>query len=335
MSSDGTLLFTRREVAELLGIEECIAAVERAFRLYGEGKTQTPGILGVHALNGGFHIKAGIMDLDRSYFVAKTNANFPNNRDIGLPTIQGVIVVCDAVDGRLLAVMDSIEITIIRTGAATAVAAKYLARKDAKTALICGCGSQGRISLEAIMKVRKLEKVFAYDIDAERAQSFAETLSSEFNIEVTAVIDLAEASLASDICVTCTTAREYFLRREHISLGTFIAAVGADSEEKQELEPALLAKSKIVADILEQSATIGELHHAIKAGLVRRGDVHAELGEIVAGKKPGRTNEDEIIVFDSTGMALQDVVSAAIVYERGLKVSGFKTRVNFNDQPQH
>lgn len=334
MESDGTLLLTRRNVAELLGIEECIAAVERAFRLHGEGKTQTPGILGVHAANGGFQIKAGIMDLDRSYFVAKTNANFPDNREIGLPTIQGVIVVCDAADGRLLAVMDSIEITIIRTGAATAVAAKYLARKNAETALICGCGSQGRISLEAIMTVRKLEKVLVSDIDTERAQRFAENLSDEFGIEITAVDDLAEASRTSDICVTCTTARDYFLRREHISPGTFIAAVGADSEEKQELEPALLSASTIVTDISDQSAAIGELHHALKAGCVSRGDVHAELGEIVAGKRPGRASEDEIIVFDSTGMALQDVAAAAIVYERSLTTAGFGTRVNFNDQTQ-
>lgn len=330
MKSEGTLLLTRRNVAELLGIEECIVAVERAFGLYGEGKTQPPGILGVHAADGGFHIKAGIMNLERSYFVAKTNANFPNNRKIGLPTIQGIIVVCDAVNGKLLALMDSIEITIIRTGAATAVAAKYLARENAKTALICGCGSQGRISLEAIMKVRKLEKIYAYDIDAAQAQHFAQNLSGEFEIEITAVDDLAKAARASDICVTCTTARKYFLRREHLSPGTFVASVGADSEEKQELEPAILSESKIVADILEQSATIGELHHALKDGCVSRDDVHAELGEIVAGNKSGRTNEDEIIVFDSTGMALQDVVSAAIVYERALE-AGLETRINFND----
>ncbi len=150
-------------------------------------------------------------------------------------------------------------------------------------------------------------------------------------IEITAVDDLAKAARASDICVTCTTAREYFLRREHISPGTFIAAVGADSEEKQELEPALLSSSKIVTDISDQSATIGELHHALKDGWVSPGDVYAELGEIVAGNKPGRSSEDEIIVFDSTGMALQDVVSAAIVYERAMETPGFDTRIDLND----
>ena len=330
-NSNDTLLVTRSEVATLLRIEECIEAVERAFRLHGEAKTGAPGILGIHASDGGFHIKAGIMDLGRSYFVAKTNANFPNNRTAGLPTIQGVIIVCDATNGRLLAVMDSIEITIIRTGAATAVATKYLAKENARSALICGCGTQGRISLEAIMKVRQLEKVSVYDIDQRETQTFIETMSGKFDIDLAVVDDLATAARESDICITCTTSRDYFLSHDYITPGTFIAAVGADSEDKQELEPTLLSMSKVVVDILEQSATIGELHHAIESGCSSRADVHAELGEVVAGIKPGRTNNDEIIVFDSTGMALQDVVAAAIVYERALEAGTFRTRLKFNE----
>lgn len=130
MREDQTLLITGSEAAELLNIEDCISAVEEAFKLYAQGKTAPPGILGVHARDGGFHIKAGIMNFGaRNYFAAKINANFQQNRDTGLPTIQGVIVLCDGDDGRILALMDSIKITIIRTGAATAVAAKYLARK--------------------------------------------------------------------------------------------------------------------------------------------------------------------------------------------------------------
>lgn len=319
MKTNGTLILTRQDVVELLSIEECIAAVENAFKMHGEGKTQPPGILGVHAEEGGFHIKAGIMNLDRPYFVAKANANFPQNPKVGLPTIQGIIIVCDATNGRLLAVMDSIEITIIRTGAATGVAAKYLARADAKTATICGCGNQGRISLLALLKVRTLEKVFAYDVDSNQALKFAQDLSKEFGIDITAVEDLASAARQSDIVVTCTPSKKYFLKREDISKGAFIAAVGADSEEKQELEPALLKENKIVADILEQCATIGELHHALEEGVVTREYVHAELSEVIAGKKHGRTSEDEIIIFDSTGMALQDVAAAVIVYEKALQ----------------
>src|SRR5215212_1571794 len=160
MKPDGTLLLKRSEIASLLGIEECIAAVEQAFKLYAEGRTAPPGMLGIHARDGGFHIKAGLLELGRSYFAAKVNANFPQNtKRFGLPLIQGIIALCDAENGYPLALMDSMEITIIRTGAATAVAAKYLARSDSKVATIAGCGNQGRISLQALSRVLPIEKV--------------------------------------------------------------------------------------------------------------------------------------------------------------------------------
>jgi len=330
MTPEGTLLLKRQEVAALLGVEECMAAVEEVFKLYAEGKTAAPGVLGLHARAGGFHIKAALLDLDqKTYFAAKTNANFPRNAErFGLPMIQGVIVLCDGESGYPLALLDSTEITVIRTGAATAVAAKYLARPDAGVATICGCGNQGRISLRALAKVRPLKRAFAYDRDGAQAERFAAELSGELGIDVQAVPDLARAVRRSDICVTCTPSRRFFLNREDVRPGTFIAAVGADSPEKQELEPALLRGNKIVVDILEQCASIGELHHAIEAGLVKREDVCAELGDVIAGRKAGRTSAEEVIIFDSTGTALQDVVAAAIVYERAVS-AGAGVRLDF------
>ena len=317
MKPEGTLLLTRQEVATLLGVEECMAAVEHAFKLFAEGKVTPPGILGIHARDGGFHIKAGLLELGKPYFAAKANANFPHNTSrFGLPLIQGIIVLCDAENGYPLALMDSMEITIIRTGAATGVAAKHLARHDARVATICGCGNQGRISLRALAAVRPLTRAYAFDIDESHARRFALDLGEELGIEVRAVNELAEAVAESDICVTCTPSKQPFLNREYVSPGTFIAAVGADNEGKQELDPALFASNKIVVDLLEQCATIGDLHHALEEGAITRDQVHAELGEVIAGKKTGRTGEDEIIVFDSTGTALQDVAAAAIVYEK-------------------
>ncbi|MFY9572974.1 MAG: ornithine cyclodeaminase family protein [Blastocatellia bacterium] len=319
MKPDGTLLLKRDEISAVLTIEECMEAVEQAFKLYAEGKTTTPGVLGIPARDGGFHIKAGMLELGRTYFACKTNANFPQNmKRFGLPLIQGVIVLCDGESGYPLALMDSIEITIIRTGAATGVAAKYLARTDARVATICGCGNQGRISLKAIAKVRDLSRAYAWDIDQNQARPFADELSRELNVEVAPVDDLAAAVGESDICVTCTPSKEYFLKREYVSSGTFIAAVGADSEDKQELDPVLIGSNTVVVDLLEQCTIIGELHHALKQGLLTKQDVHAELGEIVTGKKAGRISEEEIIIFDSTGTALQDVAAAAIVYERAV-----------------
>jgi alanine dehydrogenase len=329
MKPEGTLLLTRSEVAALFSIEECIAAVEEVFRLQGEGKTAPPGVLGIKSRDGGFHIKAGLLDLSRPYFVAKANANFPENmKRFGLPLIQGIIVLCDGENGYPLALMDSTEITILRTGAATAVAAKYLARRDAKVATICGCGNQGKVSLRAIMKVRPLERVYAFDYVAAQAGRFASELSAELGIEVTVADELSKAVRQSDVCVTCTPSRQYFLRRESVAPGTFVAGVGADNEHKQELDPSLMQKSKIVVDLLEQCALIGDLHHAIAQGFVTREDVHAELGEVVAGRKQGRTSDEEIIVFDSTGMALQDVIAAATVYERAVS-AGHATTMNF------
>ena len=331
MNPKDTVLLTRSNVAQLLSIEECIVAVEQAFKLYGSGAAQAPGVLGIHAKDGGFHIKAGILNLSKNYFVAKINANFPgNNIKFGLPTIQGAIAVFDAEIGRLLALMDSIEITIIRTGAATAVAAKWLAKEKAKIVTVCGSGNQGKISLRAVMKVRQLEKIFVFDIDEKKAQQFANDLSEELEISIQPVNELKKAVMQSDICITCTPSKKYFLLREYISPGTFIAAVGADSEDKQELEPSLLISGKLVTDITAQSATIGELHHAIKLELATVDTIHAELGQIITGQKAGRESDKEIIIFDSTGTALQDVAAAAIVYEKAL-INKIGTSMNFSD----
>jgi len=329
------LLLTRKDVVDLLTIEECIAGVEQSFRLHGEGKALPPGILGIHVQNGGFHIKAGVLKYSRPYFVTKINANFPDNpKRNGLPMIQGIIAVSDAADGTLLALIDSIDITIIRTGAATAVATKYLASANAGAVTICGCGNQGRISLQALMRVRKLKTVYAFDTD----EALAHGLSTEFSHQVKVVpikkAELGQVILRSAIVITCTPSRQPFVAAEDISPGTFIAAVGADSEEKQELFSDVLVGSKVVTDVTQQSATIGELHHAIRENKLTVAAVHAELGAIIAGEKPGRECEHEIIVFDSTGMALQDAAAASIVYEKAL-ARGIGTTFSFDESPKN
>src|ERR1044071_6351259 len=160
------LFLSRADVASLLGLDDCIAAVERAFSMLGRGELPPPAIAGVHAAGGAFHIKAAIAG---GRFAAKINANFFD----AVPRIKGVVMLADTRDGTPLAIMDSIEITILRTGAATAVAAKFLARRSARTALICGCGLQGRIQARARARVRPIERVFALDADRARAEAFA------------------------------------------------------------------------------------------------------------------------------------------------------------------
>ena len=322
------LLLTSREIRKLLNLDDCIGAVEDAFRLYGEGKASPPEVLSMHTGDGGFHIKAGSLQLRRSYFAAKVNGNFPNNGiRFGQPTIQGLIVLCDSGNGTPLAVMDSGEITALRTGAATAVAARYLARWDSQVVTICGCGNQGRVQLKAISRVCQLRTVFAYDNNQEQAVRFADELASELRISVKVTHNLADAVRQSDICVTCTPSRQPLLGRDDVRAGTFIAAVGADNPEKHELDTSLMVNNKIVCDVAEQCAVMGDLHHALVAGVVARTDVHAELSEIVARKKPGRESDKEIIIFDSTGMALQDVAAAAFLYEKAER-EGAGTRLD-------
>jgi alanine dehydrogenase len=320
MPPDTTLLLSRADVSALLTMDECIAAVEQAFALAAQGKMLAPGVLGIPSTDGGFHIKAAGLQLSRLYFAAKVNANFPRNAELrGLPTIQGVIVLCDGESGTPLAILDSIEITAVRTAAATAVAAKYLARRVADVVTVCGCGNQGRRQLLALSRVLKIGSVNAFDSDAERARRFADDVSDELRIRIHYIDDPESAFQESDVIVTCTPSRVAFVRRVDIRPGTFIAAVGADSHDKQELDPDVFPGSKVVVDHLEQCATIGDLHHALASGAMKRSDVHAELSDVVSGARAGRTRDDEITIFDSTGTAIQDVAAAAAVYEKALR----------------
>jgi alanine dehydrogenase len=325
--AEHTLLLSRSDVERLLNIRDCIDAVESVFRLLGEGKVPAPGILSVKASRGGLHVKAGLLPGEKSYIVAKLNTNFPGNRtQPGLPTIQGLVALFDADHGRLLAVLDSIELTIRRTAAASAVAAKYLARADSTVATLCGCGQQAATQLRALSTVRPLRKIYVYDLDLAAAQNFTSSLKDEFEIQP--VTDLGSAIQKSDLCITCTTATKFFVRKEDVSPGTFIAAVGADDSHKQEIDPALMASAKVVADSVDQCCAIGDTHHAIAAGLMRKENVYAELSEVVAGKKPGRTNEAEVTVFDSTGIAPEDAVAAVAVFERAWE-RGLGSRLDF------
>lgn len=308
------LLLDRGDVERLLTPAACIAAVEDAFKALALGQVPTPGILGMHGEGGGFHVKAGFLAADRPYFAAKINANFPGNASRGLPTIQGAVLLFDASDGVVLAAMDSMAITALRTAAASAVAARHLARERCDTLLVCGCGAQAREQVRALLQVRSPRRVLVHDLDQMKAVRFAAELGAELGREIAPAADLVPAVRSADLIVTCTTARHHFIDEEMVSPGTFVAAVGADSEHKQEIDPRLLARAKVVADVSAQAAAIGDLHHALAAGLMTLDDVHAQLGEVAAGLARGRENEAEITVFDSTGTGLQDVAAAIAAY---------------------
>ncbi len=305
------------EVDALLDPGSCIRAVEEAFRDRGRGADAPTGVLGFHAADGGFHLKAAAAPGWR-YFAAKLNANFPDNpRRRGLPTIQGIVVLFDGVTGSPLAVIDSVRITALRTAAASAVAARYLARPEASRLFIVGCGTQAMAHIDAIRAVRSVERVAVYDSDPARAMALVSWA------ERRGVTTVAERGIAgareSDMIVTCTPSRSAFLGLEHVSPGAFVAAVGADNEQKQEIHPALMGCAKVVVDSREQCVTMGDTRGAIAAGSMIASGIHADLSEIVSGSRVGRSSEGDVVVFDSTGVALEDVAAAGAVYEAALR----------------
>ncbi len=332
MGLNHTLLLTRSDLESLMTIQDMILIIEDAFKNYGEGKSfgmdmvhgETPSELE-------FHIKVGGITLGkRKYYGLKINAsNFMNLEKYGIPNIIGAILLFDGTTGFPLAIVDSILPTILRTGAGTAVAMKYLARSDSKIATICGCGVQGRIQLRAVMEVLPLKKVFAYDINIQKSLDYAKEMSNELGIEVISLSDLKEGTLQSDIIITCTPTQTPYLRKEFVKSGTTIGAIGADSPDKQELESKLLKGNKIIVDILKQCIIAGELHHALEENLMTQEDVHSELGNVITGQKPGRENDEEIIIYDATGTAIQDTASVAICYLKAIE-NGLGTKIRLN-----
>jgi alanine dehydrogenase len=310
------LILPRRDLREVMRFGDYVQAVAEGFQLLAQGRCESPVPTEVPTHHGTFHIKSGSLPRGAGYVAVKVNGNFPGNMARhGLPTIQGAVFLADASNGRPLALLDSMEITLQRTGAATAVAARYLARPDSVTATICGCGEQGRIQLIALKHVLDLRRAFAWDIDPEVSRAFAARIAAETGMQVQAVDHLDEATRASDAIVTCTSAREPFLGIQEVRPGTFVAAVGADNPAKSEIKPELMANATVVVDVLKQAVFMGDLNHAIKAGAMTADDVHAELGALVSGDKVGRENTDVITIFDSTGTGIQDVAAAACAYE--------------------
>lgn len=327
-----TLVLTRAQVGAFMTTDDYLGAADEAFRAIATGRATAPAPMHIPAEGGGFHAKGARLQTasGRDYVAVKMNGNFPSNPSTnGLPTIQGAITLSDAANGALLALMDSIEITLRRTAAATALAATCLARPNSSTLAIIGCGDQARAQLSALANEFQLRKVVAWDIDPSAAAAFATDASAHLNVEVTRANSLREATAAADIIVTCTTAHKPILHSADVAPGTFIAAVGADNPHKNEIAPGLMARAKVVVDVLDQCSVMGDLHHAIAAGVMTSQDAHAALGDLVVGQQPGREDDEEITLFDSTGTAVQDVAAAAHIYERAV-AQGMGTAFRFN-----
>jgi ornithine cyclodeaminase/alanine dehydrogenase-like protein (mu-crystallin family) len=310
------LVITRSDIARVMSTADFLAAVEQAFRAAAAGEAHAPPPMHIPAQRGGFHAKGASLSLDGAYAAVKVNGNFPGNpAELGLPTVQGAIVLCDGDNGTLLAILDSTEVTLRRTAAASALAAKLLASPGSRTLLICGCGEQGRAHAEALRAVLPIDRVLLWDRDPDRAEGLALALAGD-GVAATAAGDLASAALGADVIASCTPSLEPYLDAGMVAPGAFIAAVGAAPPGKSEIAPRLMAAAAVVTDVRAQCAAMGDLHHAIAAGTMTEAAVRADLGEVLTGASPGRATPGEIVIFDSTGTGTQDVAAAAAIYQR-------------------
>lgn len=317
----GSVLFLdAATVGAALTSAKALAALENAYRGLATAPEDAGQSLGFQATDGKFHVKAGLLPGSKAYFAAKLNANFPMNAvRSGLPTIQGLVLLAAGHDGRPLAVLHSGELTSVRTAAATALAAKHGALPNAGRLAIIGCGAQAQHQTAALAAIRPLDAVVAVDLNPTRAEAFVAWAGATLGIAATVASSVASALRDAEIAVTCTTATEAFVTASMIAPGCFIAAVGADNPDKQEIAPDLFAKSRIIVDDLDQCATSGDLAHAIRAGTVSRDAVTGSLADLAAGTIQARLSPEDIVIFDSTGTGVQDVAAAAAAYEAALE----------------
>jgi alanine dehydrogenase len=310
-----TLLFDTGAVESTARTDEVIDAVEDAFGAYDRGNAIMPAksYIDLPRYNGDFRAMPAYLDA-RGWDAAglkwvNSHPNNPTTHD--LPTVMGTMIYSDPETAFPLAIMDGTALTKRRTGAAAAVATDHLAIEDAGSLGIVGAGAQAYAQLEAIGAVRPIETVVIADRDADRQAAFVDAFDDRFAVRSGSITEAA----GCDVLSTVTPVTEPIVHREAVGEHTHVNAMGADAAGKQELDEAILRDAKLVIDDYEQCTHSGEINVPWSNGALSDADVHAELGEIVVGSAAGRTSEDGITVFDSTGLAIQDVAVAHVVYE--------------------
>jgi len=324
-----SLVLTGSQVMQVLDIDLALAAAQEAFRAYGEGRVNMPPKSYLTLEKGDFRAMYGEIFLPDAHICGLKWVNVhPGNPAKGLLTVMAKIILNDPETGLEFADLDGTHITNHRTGAAGGVAAQLLARADAASLGVIGAGAQARTQVAAILKVRAIREVVVFDRHLAHAQAFADYVTATYGVAARAVAEAADAVRQMDVVVTTTPSEQPVVFREWVSPGTHINAIGADAAGKQELDPAILQAAKIVVDDWAQASHSGEINVALAQGKIKPEQIYGSLGEIAAGKKPGRTDPAEITVFDSTGLIIQDLALGFAVYRRA-KARGLGREMDF------
>ncbi|OKY78604.1 MAG: Alanine dehydrogenase/(1)-pyrroline-2-carboxylate reductase ProC [Candidatus Methanohalarchaeum thermophilum] len=317
VKNNNTVFLDGNRVSDLLSMEEVIEAVESAFKEYGEGKTQIPAktYLFFDQYNGDYRSMLGYLEEEDVAGCKLVNVH-PDNED--LPTVLATLLLIDPKTGYPFCLMDATELTSYRTGAAGAVATKYLSKKDSSTLGLIGSGVQAKKQFQAINEVRDISYVKIYDIDEEKRKELRDYIQNQ-GIEAIELEDAEEVTRGTDILVTTTPVREPIIKESWIEDGLHINAIGADAKGKQELEGEILKKSKIYVDQFEPAKHGGEINVPYSENLITEKDINGDIGELVTGKTKGRKEPNDVTIFDSTGLAVQDVATGWMIYNKANK----------------
>lgn len=303
-----TLLLTRKDVIGLLSMKDTIRVVEQAFRDWTEGKGAMPPKAYLQVKDGDF--RAMPAALPGAAGMKWVNVHTGNPAQ-SLPTVMAVLIYNDPATGYPLAIMDATEITGYRTGATAAIASIYLARKNVNTLGVVGAGRQAFTQIMAHLELFTFREIRVYDLFSKAAERLV-SLLPQYPLRAVSI----QEAVASDIVCTVTPARQPVVRKEYVQPGTHINAIGADAEGKEELEPAVLRMATVVVDDLRQASKAGEINVPISKGLYTAEEVRANLGEIITGRKKGRADNEQITIFDSTGVAIEDIAVASLLYQK-------------------
>lgn len=310
------LLLTRNDIESIMDMKFCLRAVEDAFRQLGQGNVSMPPRVSIpiSTHQGYCFLMPAYIHGEREALAIKIVTQYNNNPTMHhLPTVQASVLLYSPVTGALVAIMDGVLFTAMRTGAASGVATNYLARKDSKTLGVIGTGFQARTQTMAILEVRKIERIRAYDIYPENCQKFCEDIGTKFKVECICSRDANDVVVGSDIIVTATTSETPVFDGKLLEEGTHVNSIAGLG---QELDEYTIKNSKLVVD--SRQAALEEARDIIipiKKGVISPGHVYAELSELVLGKKRGRTNAEEITVFKSVGLAVEDAATARELYD--------------------
>ncbi|MDI3483733.1 MAG: alanine dehydrogenase [Methanobacteriaceae archaeon] len=314
-----TLLLKKCDIKDLVDMDDILRVVEEAFKEYALGKVQMPPKSYLFFTEGDLRIMPSYLEGSGVAGVKCVNSHPNNPRKYSLPTVMAIIELVDPEDGFPLTIMDGTWVTDMRTGAAGGISAKYLARPDSKKLGMIGAGRQAYTQLMAIKSVLDIEEVGVYCRTASTREKFAKKTSREYGIDVIPTSTAEEAVRDKDIIVTATPSTKPIIRSEWIPPGVHICAIGADAPGKQELDPRILIKGRVFVDSWEQASHSGEINVPLKEGILSEDDITGTLGQVIIGEIPGRTKDDEITIFDSTGLSVQDMATASLIYRRALK----------------